>query len=108
MELASLSQSGGKVEFGRVTKRLREKDGLPIGTAHNDPILDTRVYEVEFPDGHKASLSANAIAENLFAQVDDEGNRHVDEGCIRDNVPGNETQKGDNPGLRAILQMERR
>ena len=28
-------------------------------------------------DGHKASLSANAIAENLFAQVDDEGNRFV-------------------------------
>ena len=61
-----------------MTKRLRDKDGLPIGTAHDNPILDTRVYEVEFPDGHtKASLSANAIAENLFAQVDDEGNRHV-------------------------------
>ena len=26
---------------------------------------------------HKASLAANAIAENLFAQIDDEGNRHV-------------------------------
>ena len=63
--------------LGRVTKRLRDKDGLPIGTAHDNPILDTRVYEVEFPDGHKASFSANAIAENLFAQVDDEGNHHV-------------------------------
>ena len=50
---------------------------MPIGTAHDNPILDTRVYEVEFPDGHRASLSANAIAENLFAQVDDEGNRRV-------------------------------
>ena len=28
-------------------------------------------------DGHKASLSANAIAENLFAQGYDEGNRFV-------------------------------
>ena len=28
-------------------------------------------------DGHKAALSANFIAENLFAQVDDEGRRHV-------------------------------
>ena len=26
---------------------------------------------------NKASLSANAIAKNLFAQVDDEGNRFV-------------------------------
>ena len=32
------------------------------------------MYEVEFADGEKASLAANYIAENLFAQVDDEGN----------------------------------
>jgi Reverse transcriptase (RNA-dependent DNA polymerase) len=76
MELA-LPRSGGEVEFARVTKRLRDKDGLPIGTANDNPILDTRVYEVEFPDGHKAALAANAIAENLFAQVDSDGNRHV-------------------------------
>lgn len=76
MELA-LPRSGGEVEFARVTKRLRDKDGLPIGTANDNPILDSHVYEVEFPDGHKAALSANVIAENLFAQVDREGNRHV-------------------------------
>ena len=35
------------------------------------------MYEVEYPDGHKASLAANAIAENRFEQGDDEGNRHV-------------------------------
>ena len=76
MELA-LPRDGAEVQFGRVVKRLRDKDGLPIGTAHDNPILDTRLYEVEFQDGHKASMAANAIAENLFAQVDDEGNRHV-------------------------------
>jgi hypothetical protein len=76
MELA-LPRDGAEVQFGRVVKRLRDKDGLPIGTAHDNPILDTRMYEVEFQDGHKTSLAANAIAENLFAQIDDEGNRHV-------------------------------
>ena len=35
------------------------------------------MYEVEFADGENASLTANYIAENLFAQVDDEGNRQV-------------------------------
>ena len=35
------------------------------------------MYEVEFADGEKASLVANYIAENLFAQVDDEGNCQV-------------------------------
>ena len=76
MELA-LPRDGAEVQFGRVVKRLRDKDGIPIGTAHDNPILDTRIYEVEFQDGHKASMAANAIAENLFAQVDDEGNRHA-------------------------------
>jgi hypothetical protein len=74
MELA-LPRAGGEVKFGRVVKRLRDKDGLPIGTANDNPILDTRVYEVEFPDGHRTSLAANVIAENLFAQVDPDGNR---------------------------------
>ncbi|KAI2498409.1 Reverse transcriptase (RNA-dependent DNA polymerase) [Fragilaria crotonensis] len=76
MELA-LPRQGAEVQFGRVVKRLRDKDGIPIGTAHDNPILDTRMYEVEFQDGHRMSLAANAIAKNLFAQVDDEGNRHV-------------------------------
>jgi hypothetical protein len=76
MELA-LPCDGAEVQFGRVVKRLRDKDGLPIGTAHDNPILNTRMYEVEFQDGHRASRAANAIAKNLFAQVDDEGNRHV-------------------------------
>jgi hypothetical protein len=68
MELA-LPRDGAEVQFGRVTKRLRDKNGIPIGTANDNPILDTRMYEVEFQDGHRASLAANAIAENLFAQI---------------------------------------
>ena len=35
------------------------------------------MYEVDYQDGTKASLAANYIAKNLFAQVDQEGNRHV-------------------------------
>jgi hypothetical protein len=76
MELAIPRDINGP-EFARVTKRLKDKYGLPIGRANNNSILDTRMYEVEYPDGHKASLAANAIAENTFAQVNDEGGRHV-------------------------------
>jgi hypothetical protein len=68
MELAIPRDSDGP-EFAKVTKRLRDKDGLPIGKANDNRILDTRMYQVEYPDGHKASLAANAIAENMFAQV---------------------------------------
>ena len=50
---------------------------MTIGVSNDNPILDTRIYEVEYIDGHKASLSANMIAQNMFAQVDDGGNRNV-------------------------------
>jgi hypothetical protein len=65
------------VEYGKVTKRLRDAEGRPIGTAHDNPLLDTREYEVEFRDGHYESLSANLIAQHLYSQIDEEGNRHV-------------------------------
>ena len=32
---------------------------------------------MEFTDGHSEALSANIIAQNLFSQIDDKGNRHV-------------------------------
>ena len=35
------------------------------------------MYEVEYLDREKASLAANSIAENLFAQIDDDGNHQV-------------------------------
>ena len=63
--------------MSRVTKRLKDANGIPIGTADDNPLLDTRMYEVEYLDGERASLSANHIAEILFVQVDNEGNRQV-------------------------------
>ena len=42
------------LDFDRVTNRLKDSNGLPIVTANENPILDTRVYEVEYVDGHKS------------------------------------------------------
>ena len=64
-------------DFACVTKRLKDANGLPIGTVDENPILDTRVYEVEYVDGHKSSLTANAISQNMLAQIDNKGNKHV-------------------------------
>ena len=44
---------GDGPDFAKVTMRLRDKDGLPIGRSNNNPILDTRMYEVEYKDGQK-------------------------------------------------------
>ena len=76
MEVA-IPRNGPGPEFAKVTKRLRDANGLPIGVANDNPILDSRMYEVEYSDDYRASMSANAIAQNLFASIDEEGNRHV-------------------------------
>ena len=79
LQMELVLQQGDSLEprLARVTKRLKDANGIPIGMADQNPLLDTRMYEVQFADGEKASLAANYIAENLFAQVDDEGNCQV-------------------------------
>ena len=53
-----------KIEGSKVTKRLRDSECRPIGTASDNPLIDTRKYIVEFTDGHSEALSANLIAWN--------------------------------------------
>ena len=77
MELAIPQGDSLEPRLARVTKRLKDANGLPIGLANENPILDTRMYEVEHLNGEQTSLAANNIAENLFAQIDNEGNRQV-------------------------------
>jgi hypothetical protein len=64
---------GDNYEKGTVKPRKRDAEGNVIGQANANPILDTRVYEVEFSDGHVAEFSTNVIAENINAMVNDEG-----------------------------------
>ena len=73
MEL-TLYQGGERPEFARVKKILKDTNGRQIGVANDNPILDSRMYEVEYRDGYVATMEANVIAENLFTQVDQEGN----------------------------------
>jgi hypothetical protein len=48
-----------------------------VGVSNKNPILDTRIYEVTFPDGHSAEYSTNTIAEHLYSQVDSEGKQYM-------------------------------
>jgi hypothetical protein len=66
---------GKDVVRAKVVGRMHGRDGNPLGMRHSNPILDTREYQVEFPDVSTATYAANVIAENLYSQVDDEG-RH--------------------------------
>ena len=58
---------------GVVKRRTKDDDGLPVGRRHSNPLLDTREYEVEMPDGSTECYTANIIADNIYAQCDDEG-----------------------------------
>jgi hypothetical protein len=55
---------GDKFKIGTVVWRKVDADGKPSGLSNNNPILDTREYEVEFADGDVLEYAANVIAEN--------------------------------------------
>jgi hypothetical protein len=40
----------GELQAARVRNRVTDKDGKPVGLRNANPLLDTREYEVEFPD----------------------------------------------------------
>ena len=65
---------GDRTEIAKIVGRKQNADGNFIGCKHSNPMLDSRIYVVEFPDGEQQDVSFNTIAEHLFAQVDSEGN----------------------------------
>ena len=74
-------QEGDMEDFGVVKGRKRGQDGRYIGQYHENPVLDTSVYEVEFSDGRVESYFANQIVESIIMNTDAEGNTlyHVKE-----------------------------
>ena len=48
-------------------------DGKVTGTYDDNPILNTVLYEVEFPDRQVREYAANVIVENMLTQVDSDG-----------------------------------
>ncbi len=63
--------------LGTITGRKQDLHGNPIGKSNTNPIFDTRVYHVKFPDGHTEEFSANVIAECLYSKIGDEGRQHL-------------------------------
>ena len=65
---------GGESARVKVTMHKCNAMGRPIGVkAPGQPMLDTRMYEVEFLDGSMEAVMVNLIAENLYSQMDAEG-----------------------------------
>lgn len=86
----------GEQYMGTVKQRIKDSDGKPVGTRNDNPILDTRQYEVEFADGNTEEYTTNLIAENLYSQIDDEGRSHgILEEIIDHRTDGTERKKSN-------------
>ena len=59
--------------MGKVVRRALGPDGKVSGEYNDNPLQNSIVYEVEFPDGQVKEYAANVIAQNMLTQVDHEG-----------------------------------
>ena len=61
-----LPQNGAHMRSAKVIGRAKDFDGMDIGSYNPNPLLDTRVYEVMFPDGAIEQYASNVIADNIL------------------------------------------
>jgi hypothetical protein len=73
----NVDRGGESAERVKVTKRMRNNDGTPIGTFSSQVMNDTRLFELEFHDGEKTCMTANNIASSILDQVDGDGNQSL-------------------------------
>ena len=71
----SLLGHGNQNQMAKVLRMIKVDNGKDKGVNHNNPVLDTSEYLVGFPDRTTKELTANLIAESMFANVYQEG-RH--------------------------------
>ena len=57
----------------RVIYLKHDHEGNVIVRSNSNPILDTREYEVKFEDGDVTKLTANAVAESMYAILFENG-----------------------------------
>ena len=70
-----LLPKGIHMQAATVLGRSKDNFGRLIGNYDSNPILDSRVYDVMFPDGTIHQYAANIIAENVLNSVDEDGRR---------------------------------
>ena len=64
--------NGQTMMEARIKGRKRDAQGCEIETYHDNPIINSKVYEVVFQDGTVKEYDANVIVDNIYSQVDQE------------------------------------
>ena len=75
MEVALPRGLDGGLFHAKVKRREMDRARNPIGEETNNPIIDTRLYEVEYIDETIDTAAENAIAINILSEVHEEGHR---------------------------------
>ena len=89
-----LLPQGEEFQSAKVKGRSKDINGTSIGTFDSNPILNSIVYDVEFPDGAVKQYAANTIAENMYSQLDHEGHsQSILDSIIDYKTDGNAVQK---------------
>ena len=65
-----LPHQGEEKQLAKIICRSVDVDGRVIGIHSDNPILNTVVYDIEFPDWVIKPYATNIIAENIMRQVD--------------------------------------
>ena len=68
-----LLQLDDKMVMGKVKGRSLGDNGKVVGSYDDNPILNSIIYDIEFPDEQVKEYSANILAENMLSQVDNNG-----------------------------------
>ena len=63
------------MQVAKVARRLLGEDGKLVGTYSDNPIHNTLMYHVDFPDIATKSYAANIISENIHNSVYLEGHQ---------------------------------
>ena len=65
----SLPGRDGILLLATVKRRKLDHKGQPIGSFNKNPIIDCRIYKLEFSDGRVEEYLVNVIIENMLDQV---------------------------------------
>ncbi|MGH7954399.1 MAG: hypothetical protein ACREOZ_00405 [Gloeomargaritales cyanobacterium] len=77
-------------EIARAIGRKHDSEGNLIGAQNTNPLSDTREYVITFPDGKEECHVMNTLAQALYSQIDEYGNKYY----IFDDIIGHKRGKG--------------
>ena len=91
-----LLPQGENLQSARVKGRHTDENGNVTGQYDTNPLLNSLIYDVEFPDGTVREYAANVIAENMYSALDENGFSQLILDCILDHCKdGSAISKAD-------------